>query len=399
MPKQDTKYLRQRGGWWHFVKRIPSNGKQIRRACHTKNLKEAQKKRDLFIEEMDSALQRRADIHDAWAVRKQYMEASEEGRDILATHIITDDSETIAAELGVLDAFHGQKDELEWTDEDREPFTYYETATGQLTPFTLAVPHWLESLPTKGTKINYRRAFDVLMKHYSHAEELTWERCGIYLKRTGPLEGVSSATVMKWKGAYVNFWEWINKDPKLWQGHRIPKTKKIDKLPWDPQEVVELYRTLQQRNDATSGWLQHVVWIAAHTGARQAAIAELIYYPEDEAIFFPKKKFEKTGRTIPAHPAIRNNLTVWMKNKKSRSTIKNRFIEFKDTLGYGNQKNFHSFRRTFVTEMENLRVEEGIVADIVGHRKGTITYGLYGGGYRLEEMRREIIKLDYGYHP
>ena len=38
-----------------------------------------------------------------------------------------------------------------------------------------------------------------------------------------------------------------------------------------------MYRILSERNDKTAGWLKHAVWIAAHTGARESAIAELEY--------------------------------------------------------------------------------------------------------------------------
>ncbi len=40
-------------------------------------------------------------------------------------------------------------------------------------------------------------------------------------------------------------------------------------------------------------------------------------------------------------------------------------------------------------------VRASIAADIVGHRKQTITYGLYSGGTRVEIMRDWINKLNY----
>ena len=50
--KLDTKYLQNRNEYWHFVKRIPDNGKYIRRKTGTKNLQEAQAKRDIFLKDM-----------------------------------------------------------------------------------------------------------------------------------------------------------------------------------------------------------------------------------------------------------------------------------------------------------------------------------------------------------
>ena len=48
-----------------------------------------------------------------------------------------------------------------------------------------------------------------------------------------------------------------------------------------------------------------------------------------------------------------------------------------------------------VTELENIGCPEAVTADIVGHKKQTITYGLYSGGNRLELMRDWIEKIQY----
>ena len=85
-----------------------------------------------------------------------------------------------------------------------------------------------------------------------------------------------------------------------------------------------------------------------------------------------------------------------MANKRSRGSISNRFTEFKTELGYNNEKDFHSFRRTFITEMENLEVPENVCNDIVGHKKPTMGYGTYSGGTKLPLMKKHLFKLDYG---
>lgn len=54
-----------------------------------------------------------------------------------------------------------------------------------------------------------------------------------------------------------------------------------------------MYRILSDRNDKVASWLKHAVWIAAHTGARQGAISNLKYDPDNQTIYFPKSKFEK----------------------------------------------------------------------------------------------------------
>ena len=47
------------------------------------------------------------------------------------------------------------------------------------------------------------------------------------------------------------------------------------------------------------------------------------------------------------------------------------------------------------TILENAGVGENLAADIVGHEKPRITYGLYSGGASLEVMRGAIKKVSY----
>jgi|TARA_R110000824_G_C15192024_1_gene674853 hypothetical protein len=47
--RTDTRYLQNRNGWWHFVKRIPQKNKYVRRTCGTRSLEEAQRKREKYL--------------------------------------------------------------------------------------------------------------------------------------------------------------------------------------------------------------------------------------------------------------------------------------------------------------------------------------------------------------
>ncbi|WP_444461996.1 tyrosine-type recombinase/integrase [Rhodobacter capsulatus] len=56
---------------------------------------------------------------------------------------------------------------------------------------------------------------------------------------------------------------------------------------------------------------------------------------------------------------------------------------------------FHSLRRSLATELENMGVPENVSADIVGHEKPTMTYGLYSGGNRLEVLREALSRVNF----
>jgi len=68
-------------------------------------------------------------------------------------------------------------------------------------------------------------------------------------------------------------------------------------------------------------------------------------------------------------------------------------------MGFGSQHVFHSLRKTVVTILENAGVPENVVADIVGHEKTTMTYGLYSGGATLDTKRAALAELDYPSSP
>jgi integrase len=56
---------------------------------------------------------------------------------------------------------------------------------------------------------------------------------------------------------------------------------------------------------------------------------------------------------------------------------------------------FHSIRKTVSTQLEQAGVSEGISADILGHEKKTMTYGLYSGGSSMEQKTAAINLIDY----
>lgn len=56
---------------------------------------------------------------------------------------------------------------------------------------------------------------------------------------------------------------------------------------------------------------------------------------------------------------------------------------------------FRSVRKTLITLLESAGVPEGVAADIVGHQKQTMTYGLYSIGTNLENKRQILTKAIY----
>jgi len=89
------------------------------------------------------------------------------------------------------------------------------------------------------------------------------------------------------------------------------------------------------------------------------------------------------------------------KAKKRSQYMVNRFSEFKNKLGFGSNKVFHSLRSSIITKFDHLRLkkENGITDEmvkyLVGHKIEDITWGLYSNGYNSEQCRTAINMIEY----
>jgi len=195
-----------------------------------------------------------------------------------------------------------------------------------------------------------------------------------------------------------------------------PNSKSLNKtqswLPFTPQEIAYLYKEATKDNQM----LAYLILIAMHTGARIEEICSLRCKDVDlqqESITIATAKTEAGERTIPIHPYIKDVikeliegstddylLSGLTKNKYGNrsNAIGKKFGRLKTQHDFSSRYVFHSIRKTFTTMLENAGVGENIAADIIGHEKPRITYGLYSGGASLAVMRQAIQRISYDFH-
>jgi integrase len=78
------------------------------------------------------------------------------------------------------------------------------------------------------------------------------------------------------------------------------------------------------------------------------------------------------------------------------NAIGKRFGRLKTRLGFAaDAHTFHSLRSNVATQLENAGVPENVAADIIGHDKPHMTYGVYSGGASLEVKREALAKVTY----
>ncbi len=204
--------------------------------------------------------------------------------------------------------------------------------------------------------------------------------------------------------------------PHEYRISRNPNSKSINKqTPYEPfreDELKLLYETAKKNNQQ----LANLIKIASYTGARIEELCSLRCDDvnlKKETITFTQSKTKAGERTIPIHKKIKELLSelvelseddfifsglVANKYENRSNKLGKQFKKLKESLDFhGRVKSFHSIRKTFTTKMENLGVFENITADIVGHQKKSITYGLYSGGNTLNVMRKSINKLNFNF--
>lgn len=174
------------------------------------------------------------------------------------------------------------------------------------------------------------------------------------------------------------------------------------------EDIVAIHKEAVHKNDMQ---LANLIYLASYTGARIEEVCSLRVENIDlkrKSISFVDTKTEAGERVIPIHkellPKIKNLIEIsedgylisgltFNKYQDRSNAVGKRFGRLKEKLGYTEQFVFHSIRKTFTTLLEDAGVLENIAADILGHEKPRITYGLYSGGATLQTKLKAIHKI------
>lgn len=179
-------------------------------------------------------------------------------------------------------------------------------------------------------------------------------------------------------------------------------------LPFEPSDVVLLLRGAEAKGDQS---LVDLIRLGMYTGARIEELCSLrVEYCSSSVLRITDSKTEAGLREVPVHSAIREHVARLIEESadgfllsglkatqygERSGAVGKRFGRLKKRLGYSEKHVFHSIRKTVVTLFENAGVRENLAADIVGHDKPNITYGVYSGGHTLEEKRQAVELIRY----
>jgi integrase len=267
---------------------------------------------------------------------------------------------------------------------------------------------------------------EIMTTQFPTAPLITAKSVDLWIRHIAKKGKLSASSVTRIIGSSKNFFKYLQFIKEIPQTEpnpfvvpvefkisNKPNSKSVNKtqswLPFSPKEIVSLYKIALDENQK----LADLILIAMYTGARIEEICSLLCKDVDlkeESVTIVDAKTEAGERTIPIHPHIKDRiekliedstddylLSGLTKNKYGdrANALGQRFGRLKTRQKFSSRYVFHSIRKTFTTMLENAGVGENLAADIVGHEKPRITYGLYSGGASLEVMRGAIMKIAY----
>jgi integrase len=177
-------------------------------------------------------------------------------------------------------------------------------------------------------------------------------------------------------------------------------------------EVKKLLKAAEDKGDIQ---LTQLIQMATFTGARieelcSLKVSDVIKVDGVNCLNIRDAKTEAGNREVPIHPSLIKLIKQLIKeagddyllsgltfNKymQRSNAIGKRFGHMKTAQGFAKGHVFHCFRNTVATQLENAGIPEGIAADIVGHEKKTMTYGLYSGGTSAKKKLEAIKTIKY----
>ena len=342
------------------------------------------------------------------------------------------DHETNDATEVVLDLIEAEARKIAQAQGADAGATFYGMATGTQEPLLPHCDDWVAQLSLAPKTVDQmKKDVRIMVKHFGTVEKITGQgvRDWVRLLMRGSTAsqgaaaktGASESSIKRIIGSSRNFWRYlqeIEKAPGELQPFVVPSfskkggsktpTGKGGWEPFQPQEVVTLLNAAVDKQDHE---LADLIRLAMYSGARIEELCALkVTDCTEDAFSITDSKTAAGIRQVPVHSQL---VEVVQRLKKSTkddyllsgltfnkygdrsNAIGKRFGRLKQSLGFPDKKVFHSIRKTVVTQLESAGVSENLTADIVGHEKPRITYGLYSGGHSLAPMKEAIEKVRY----
>ena len=307
----------------------------------------------------------------------------------------------------------------------------YRIATGQaptLIPLAPLVSDWKRSLRLAQKTIDQQhRDVSKMADHFGHLAAISPQKVKAWTDKL-IAEGATSSTMTRMMNGCRSLWHYLQDsgtlpvdapDPFIGSFRLAKKTatrNTVDRKAFTVKELVQVHRGAVQGGDLA---LARLIALAAYTGARIEELCSLTVEHCARGVFtITDAKTDAGVRQVPIHPVLVPMVAAMKKEAAARSADKGgsvylvpstaagkygvrsdplskRFGRLKESMGFGPGHVFHSIRKTVATQLEQAGVAEGTAADILGHEKKTLSYGLYSSGTSTKQKLEAISRVAY----
>jgi integrase len=298
---------------------------------------------------------------------------------------------------------------------------FYKVAMGYSTLLNSNFDKWKAQITlVPKTKDQTVKDVAVFLARFTTIEQVTKQEVKKWIEEL-IAQGNSTGTANRMLISARNYWKYLQRidavsldnEPLVIKNILPPAKKKNKKgyVPFEPSAVVKLWNEAKAREEDS---LADLIYLGAYTGARIEELCSLkVENVTDKSFNILDSKTLAGIREVPIHsklePLVKrlketskdgyllSGLTFNKYGDRSNNVGK-KFGKLKTELGYETRTHvFHSIRKTLVTLLENAGVSEGVTADIVGHEKHTMTYGLYSGGNNLTIKKEALERVSYSF--
>ena len=237
---------------------------------------------------------------------------------------------------------------------------------------------------------------------------------------------LTSKTLTQYLLAGSVFWRWAMKHDVRWredfkdranpfENHDLPQVRgkaKTDaqRKDFNLEDICKLHAAASIGGHAT---LADLILLGTYTGARIEELCQLkvehVIEPDGIKSFDIVDSKTAAGiRSVPIHPALSTLVDRLVEQSKDGylvpSDSKNKygirsdalskaFGRLKEAQGFGSQHVFHSIRKTVVTQLHRADVRSELIAELIGHETGTVTFDVYSQGATTAQKLEAISKL------
>lgn len=356
-------------------------------------------------------------LEEAAAFYRERLKDAEAAGDDHAKEIILDrirdEAEAMAMKAG---RAAGELDDHHIPD-DPQATQFYKLAIGQLVKTEDHREAWLATLTNNipRTVVQKRSIVIRFAETFPYLQDVTRKGVQEWVDKPGRRPDTLKKNLSELRG----YWEYlkskglVSEDAAPFDKITLPRLPRKGqdasaRKPFEPEDVVRLVAEAEKRDLHT---LADLIRMGMWTGARISELCFLQVKDVHKGWFQIRDgKTKAAVRKVPIHSKLKPILARLTKGRDDgyvladlaankfgdrSGAIGHAFSRLKEDLGFGAAHVFHSIRKTMITQLENAQVPENIVADIVGHEKPRITYGLYSGGASVQVMQEAIEKLSY----